>query len=69
MRDILADKENKDTCEVLGSDIMTPSRRPTIVGEMLPKSSGKKKVRCKFGENCLGCPLPDCRECAHCLDM
>ena len=64
-----ADKENKDTCEVLGSDIMTPSRRPTIVGEMLPKSSGKKKVRCKFGEDCLGCPLPDCRECAQCLDI
>jgi len=64
-----ADMENKDICEVLGSDIMTPSRRPTIVGEMLPKSSGKKKVRCKFGEACLGCPLPDCRECAHCLDM
>jgi len=64
-----AEKEDRGTLEVLGSDIMTPTRRPTIVGEMLPKSSGKKKVRCKFGEDCLGCPLPDCRECAYCLDM
>ena len=65
-----AETENRGTLEVLGSnDIMTPSRKPTIVNEMVPKSSGKKKVRCKFGEDCLGCPLPDCRECAHCLDM
>ena len=64
-----AEKENRGTFGVLGSNSMTPTRKPTIVGEMMPKSSGKKKVRCKFGEDCLGCPLPDCRECAHCLDM
>ena len=70
LKEEMVDKENRGTLEVLGSsDTMTPTRKPTIVGEMLPKSSGKKKVRCKFGENCLGCPLPDCRECAHCLDM
>jgi len=65
-----AEKENRDTFDVLGSsDIMTPTRKPTIVGEMVPKSSGKKRRRCKFGEDCLGCPLPDCRECDRCLDM
>ena len=64
-----AEKENRGTFGVLGSNSMTPTRKPTIVGEMMPKSSGKKKVRCKFGEDCLGCPLPDCRECSHCLDM
>ena len=65
-----AEKENRGTLDVLGSsDIMTPTRKPTIVGEMLPKSSGKKRRRCKFGDNCLGCPLPDCRECDCCLDM
>ena len=70
LKEEMVDKENRGTLEVLGSsDTMTPTRKPTIVGEMLPKSSGKKKVRCKFGENCLGCPLPDCRECTHCLDM
>ena len=70
LKEEMVDKENRGTLEVLGSsDTMTPTRKPTIVGEMLPKSSGKKKVRCKFGENCLGCPLPDCRECAQCLDI
>jgi len=70
LKEEMVDKENRGTLEVLGNtDIMTPTRKPTMLGEMLPKSSGKKKVRCKFGEDCLGCPLPDCRECAHCLDM
>jgi len=65
-----AEKENRDTYDFLGSsDSMTPTRKPTIVGEILPKSSGKKRMRCKFGEDCLGCPLPDCRECGRCLDM
>ena len=65
-----AEKETRGTSDVLGSsDIMTPTRKPTIVGEMVPKSSGKKRRRCKFGEDCLGCPLPDCRECDRCLDM
>jgi len=64
------EKENRDTYYFLGSsDSMTPTRKPTIVGEILPKSSGKKRMRCKFGEDCLGCPLPDCRECGRCLDM
>ena len=70
LKEEMVDKENRGTLEVLGNtDIMTPTRKPTMVGEMLPKSSGKKKVRCKFGEDCLGCPLPDCRECDRCLDM
>ena len=70
LKEEMVDKENRGTLEVLGSSAtMTPTRKPTIVGEMMPKSSGKKKVRCKFGEDCLGCPLPDCRECAHCHDM
>ena len=70
LKEEMIDQENRGTLEVLGNtDIMTPTRKPTMLGEMLPKSSGKKKVRCKFGEDCLGCPLPDCRQCAHCLDM
>ena len=46
----------------------TPKRRPTIVEEMVPRSSGKKRRICNFGEDCQGCNAPECGECVHCLD-
>ena len=45
-----------------------PKRKPTVVDEMVPKSSGKKRRRCRFGEDCLGRPAPECGDCKHCLD-
>ena len=47
---------------------VTPKRRPTIVEEMVPRSSGKKRRICKFGEDCQGCNAPECGECVQCLD-
>ena len=54
--------------EGINSAAITPKRKPTIVDEMVPKSSGKKRRRCLFGEDCQGCKAPECGECKHCLD-
>ena len=54
--------------EGINSAAKTPKRKPTIVDEMVPKSSGKKRRRCAFGEDCQGCKAPECGECVHCLD-
>ena len=48
---------------------MTPKRKPTMVEEMVPKSSGKKRRNCLYGADCRGCSAPECGECAFCVDM
>ena len=48
---------------------MTPKRKPTMVEEMVPKSSGKKRRNCMYGADCRGCSAPECGECAFCVDM
>merc|ERR1719239_1610269 len=40
-----------------------------VVDEIVPKSSGKKRRNCLLGEDCQGCPAPECGECKYCLDM
>jgi len=60
--------KKKGSREVFNSTKKTPKRKPTVVDEMVPKSSGKKRRNCLLGEDCLGCPAPECGECKHCLD-
>jgi len=50
------------------SAMVTPIRKPTIVDEIVPKSSGKKRRKCLYGADCRGCSAPECGECAFCLD-
>ena len=47
---------------------MTPKRKPTMVEEMVPKSSGKRRRNCLYGADCRGCSVPECGECAFCVD-
>jgi len=62
--------ERKTLAKNEGTEVLkkAPQRKPTVVDEMVPKSSGKKRRNCLLGEDCLGCPAPECGECKHCLD-
>jgi len=62
-------QKKKASQEVVNSAKKTPKRKPTVVDEMVPKSSGKKRRNCLLGEDCQGCPAPECGECKYCLDM
>ena len=61
-------KYHRKKGEVFDSARMTPKRKHTIVDEIVPKSSGKKRRNCLYGADCRGCNAPECGECAFCLD-